>query len=55
MQPSGSPPKPLGDLSNEQVECFHHDFTQMEVQYQEWWYAAILADYCWSIKRDNTL
>ena len=43
----------LGDLSDEQGERFHQDISEMEVRYQGRWDAAMLADYCWSIKRDD--
>jgi len=44
-------PKNLGDLSDEQGEQFHEDISEMEVRYQGRWDAAMLPDYCWSIKR----
>ena len=43
----------LDDLSDEQGERFHQDISKMEVRYQERWDVAMLADYCWSIKRDD--
>ena len=46
-------PKNLGDLSDEQGEWFHQDISEMDVRYQGRWDAARLADYCWSIKRDD--
>ena len=46
-------PENLGDLSDEQGERFHQDISEMEVRYQGWWDAAMLAGYCWSIKRDD--
>ena len=46
-------PKSLGDLSDEQGEQFHQDINEMEVRYEGSWNAAMLADYCWSIKRDD--
>ena len=46
-------PKNLGDVSDEQRESFHQDNSDMEVRYQGCWNATMLADYCWSIKRDN--
>ena len=45
-------PENLGDVSNEQGELFHQDSSDMEVRYQGRWDAIMLADYCWSIKRD---
>jgi len=48
-------PENLGDLTDEQGERFHQDISEMEVRYQgSWsWDADMLADYCWSIKRDD--
>ena len=46
-------PENLGDLSDEQGERFHQDISEIEVRYQGRWDATILADYCWSIKRDD--
>ena len=46
-------PENLGDVSNEQGERFHQDISDMEVRYQGCWDDTILANYCWSIKRDD--
>ena len=46
-------PENLGDVSDEQGEHFHQDISDMEVRYQGRWNAIMLADYCWSIKRDD--
>jgi len=46
-------PENLGYLSDEQGEQFHQDISEMEAKCQGRWDAAMLADYCWSIKRDN--
>ena len=46
-------PENLGDLSDEQGEWFYQDISEMEVSYQGRWDAAMLADYCWLIKRDD--
>jgi len=46
-------PENLGDLSDEQGEQFHQDISEMEVRHQGRWDASMLADYCWSIKRDD--
>ena len=46
-------PKNLGTLSDEQGERFHQDVKEMEERYQGRWDAVMLADYCWSIKRDS--
>ena len=43
----------LGDMSDEQGKRFHQDISDMEVRYQDRWDAAMLADYCWSVKRDD--
>ena len=47
-------PENLGDVSDQQGEHFHEDISDMEVRYQGRWNAAMLAGYCWSIKRNNT-
>ena len=44
----------LCDASDEQGECFHQNISNMEVRYQGRWNAIMLADYCWSIKRNDT-
>ena len=46
-------PQNLSDVSDEQGERFHQDISYMEVCYQRRWNATVLADYCWSIKRDD--
>ena len=46
-------PENLWDVSDEQGERFHQDISDMEVRYQGRWDAAMLADCCWSIKRDD--
>ena len=46
-------PENLGDVSEEQGERFYQDISGMEVRYQGRWDATMLADYCWSIKRDD--
>ena len=48
-------PENLGALSDEQGERFHQDVKEMEERYQGRWDAVMLADYCWSIKRDSML
>lgn len=47
--PEGS----LGDVSEEQGERFHQDIKEMERRYQGRWDAKMLADYCWTLKRDD--
>ena len=46
-------PENLGDVSDEQKECFHQNISDMEVHYQGCWDATMLANYCWSIKRND--
>ena len=46
-------PENLGDVIDEQGERFYQDISDMEVRYQGRWDATMLADYCWSIKRDD--
>ena len=43
----------LGDVNGEQEERFHQDISDIEARYQSGWDATMLADYCWSIKRNN--
>ena len=43
----------LGDLSEEQGERFHQDIKIMEERYQGRWDSHMMADYCWSLQRDN--
>lgn len=45
-------PANLGAVSDEQGERFHQDLMTMEERYQGRWDKHMLADYCWSIKRD---
>ena len=46
-------PENLGALTDKQGERFHQDVKEMEERYQGRWDAVMLADYCWSIKRDS--
>ena len=46
-------PAKCGNVSGEQDERFHQDIKDMETRYQRRWEARMMADYCWSIKRDN--
>ena len=48
-------PDNLGDYSDEQGERFHQDLRVMEERYRGRWDINMLADYCWSIKRDEQL
>lgn len=45
-------PENLGDVSDEQGERFHQDLKVMEERYQGRWDVNMMADYCWSIKRN---
>lgn len=45
-------PENLGDISEEQGERFHQDIKTMEDRYQGRWDTHMMADYCWSLKRD---
>ena len=48
-------PENLGAVSDEQGERFHQDLKTMEERYQGRWDINMMADYVWSIKRDNPL
>jgi hypothetical protein len=43
----------LGDLSEEQGEMFHQYLKDVERRYQGRWDVNMMADYCWSIARDD--
>ena len=45
-------PENLRAKSDEQGERFHQDLKVMEERYQGRWDPAMLADFCWGIKRD---
>lgn len=47
-------PDNLGHYSEEQGERFHQDIKEMERRYQGFWDINMLADYCWSLKRETT-
>ena len=47
-------PANLGAVSDEQGERFHQDIKVMESRYQGRWDEHMMADYCWSLTRDNT-
>lgn len=46
-------PENVGAFSEEMGERFHQDFHQKEKHYQGRWDEAMMADYCWSLKREN--
>jgi hypothetical protein len=41
-----------GAVSEEHDELCHQDISAMENRYKGKWSTAILADYCWTVKRD---
>ena len=45
-------PENLGAVSDEQGEWFHQDLKTMEERYQGRWDKNMMAEYCWSIKRE---
>ncbi|KDR12357.1 hypothetical protein L798_13781, partial [Zootermopsis nevadensis] len=45
-------PSNFGAVSDEHGERFHQDISAMEQRYKSKWSAAMLADYCWMVKRD---
>ena len=46
-------PKKLGAVNDEQGQRFHKDIKEMEEWYLGTWGQVIVADYCWSLKRDQ--
>ena len=45
-------PKNLSEVSDEHGERFHQNIMAMEKQCQGMWTSSMLADYCWTLKRD---
>jgi len=45
-------PENLGEVSDEHGERFHQDILATENRYQGKWSSSMLADYCWTLKRD---
>jgi len=45
-------PENLGEVSDEHGERFHQDILATEKRYQGKWTSSMLADYCWTLKRD---
>jgi len=45
-------PENLGEVSEEHGERFHQDILAMEKRYQGKGTSSMLADYCWTLKRD---
>jgi len=46
-------PENGGAVSEEHSECFHQDISSVEKIYQVKWNCAMLADYCWTLARDD--
>ena len=46
-------PSNCGAVSDVHGESFHQDVAAMEKRYQGKWSSSMLADYCWTILRDN--
>lgn len=46
-------PENLGAVSDEHGERFHQDISSMEKRYQGKWSPRMLADYCWTLARDQ--
>ena len=42
----------LGEVNDEHGERFHQDILAKEKLYQGQWTSSVLADYCWTLKRD---
>jgi len=45
-------PVNLGDVGDDHSERFHQDIMAMEKWKQGKWILSMLADYCWTMKRD---
>jgi len=48
-------PPNLGAVSEEQGDRFHQDLKDVERRYQGRWDVNMMADYCWSIARDDAV
>ena len=46
-------PSNCGDVSDEHGERFHQDIAVMEKRYQGRWSPSMLADYCWTLVRNQ--
>ena len=46
-------PSYLGDVSDEHGERFHQEIAEMEKRYQGKWNPSMMADYCWTLQRDE--
>lgn len=47
-------PKNLGAVSDEQGERFHQDVRTIETRYQGRWDPAMMADFCWFLKKEDS-
>ncbi|CAH2105977.1 unnamed protein product [Euphydryas editha] len=45
-------PENLGHFSDKQGERFYQEIRTMEERYKGRWNVHMMADYCWSLKRD---
>jgi len=45
-------PENLGAARHENGERFHHVISTMERRYKGMWSPSVLADYCWTLRRD---
>jgi len=45
-------PENLGEVRDEHGERFHQDIMAVERRYQSKWASSMLADYCWTLKKD---
>jgi len=45
-------PENLGEVSDEYSERFHQHIMAVEKRYKGKWTASMLAEYCWTVKRD---
>ena len=52
--PSGFFLEKLGTVSDEHGERFHQDISTIEKRYQGFWNNIMLADYCWTLYRNQS-
>jgi len=45
-------PENLGEVRDEHCESFQQDIMAMKKRYQGKWTSSMLADHCWTLKRD---
>jgi len=45
-------PENLGEVNDEHGERFHQDILVKKKRYQGEWTSSVLADYCWTLKKD---